>query len=87
MPVCRAKCRVAPLPVESQRLSHDLDPVPPCVPIDQTPSPVRLSVIVSPLQTPVAKGGIDRVEVFRDKELIACHRRLWTEVGSFRRFR
>lgn len=30
-------------------------------------------------QTVVAKGGIERVEVFRDKELIACHRRLWTE--------
>ena len=30
-------------------------------------------------QTVVAKGGIDRVEVFRDRELIACHRRLWTE--------
>ncbi len=30
-------------------------------------------------QTVVVKGGIERVEVFRDKELIACHRRLWTE--------
>ncbi len=30
-------------------------------------------------QTVVVKGGIDRVEVFRDKVLIACHRRLWTK--------
>jgi len=30
-------------------------------------------------QTVVVKGGIERVEVFRDKELIACHRRLWTK--------
>ncbi|MEK6253947.1 MAG: hypothetical protein N2B05_04545 [Gemmatimonadales bacterium] len=30
-------------------------------------------------QPVVVKGGIDRVEVFRDEELIACHRRLWTK--------
>jgi hypothetical protein len=30
-------------------------------------------------QPVVVKGGIERVEVFRDKELIACHRRLWTK--------
>ena len=30
-------------------------------------------------QPVVVKGGIERVEVFRDKELVACHRRLWTK--------
>ena len=30
-------------------------------------------------QTVVVKGGIERVEIFRDKELIACHKRLWGE--------
>ena len=30
-------------------------------------------------QTVLVKGGIERVEVFRDGKLIACHRRLWTK--------
>ncbi len=30
-------------------------------------------------QAVVAKGGMERVEIFRDGKLIACHRRLWTK--------